>query len=261
MRSLSTAATGMLAQQLNVEVISNNIANMNTVGFKRQRAEFQDLMYQSTEAVGAASAANGAIVPAGVQVGLGVKAASVYRIETQGNLTQTDNPFDIAIEGAGYFVVRLPSGEDAYTRAGNFALSPTGDLVTENGFLVQPGITLPNNRVRVNINDVGQVEVFQDGQAAGQVLGQLTLARFMNVAGLEARGDNLFLETAASGPPVNGAPGDLGFGSVQQNFVETSNVNSVQEITALISAQRAYEMNGKVITASDEMMSAANNVR
>lgn len=261
MRSLATAATGMLAQQLNVEVISNNIANINTISFKRQRAEFQDLLYQGPEAAGAASAADGAIVPAGVQVGLGVKAASVYRIDTQGNLNQTDNPLDLAIEGAGYFVVNLPNGDQGYTRAGNLALSPDGTIVTENGAVVQPGITLPDDRIRVNINAAGQVEVFTEGQAAPQIIGQFTLARFMNTAGLQAQGENILTETAASGPPITGAPGDEGYGSLRQGFIETSNVDSVKELTALISAQRAYEMNGKVITASDEMLATANNVR
>ncbi len=261
MRSLATAATGMLAQQLNVEVISNNIANLNTAGFKRQRAEFQDLLYQSVEAAGATSSANGAIVPSGVQVGLGVKAGSVYRIDTQGNLNQTNNPLDVAIEGDGYFVVRLPTGEDAYTRAGNFAVSPNGELVTEDGYPLQPGVVLPENRVRVNINAAGFVEVFVEGAAAGQQVGQITLARFINSTGLEARGDNLFLETAASGPAVIGPPDENGFGRLRQNFIETSNVDSVREITALISAQRAYEMNAQVITTSDEMLQAANNVR
>ncbi len=261
MRSLATAATGMLAQQLNVEVISNNIANLNTIGFKRQRAEFQDLLYQNVEAAGATSSASGTIVPSGVQVGLGVKAGSVYRIDTQGNLNQTNNPLDIAIEGDGYFIVRLPTGEDAYTRAGNFAVSANGELVTEDGYPLQPGVVLPEDRVRVNINAAGFVEVFVEGAAAGQQVGQITLARFINSTGLEARGDNLFLETAASGPAVIGNPDENGFGRLRQNFIETSNVDSVREITALIAAQRAYEMNAQVITTSDEMLQAANNVR
>ena len=261
MQSLSTAATGMLAQQLNVEVISNNIANLNTVGFKRQRAEFQDLLYQSVETVGAVSSDAGTIVPAGVEIGVGVKAGSVYRIVEQGNLTETSNPYDLAVNGNGFFRIQLPSGEDAYTRAGNFLLSADGQLVTEDGYTVGPGVVVPQGANSVTINKQGLVQAQIDGQTALQQVGQLELATFLNPVGLEARGDNLFLETAASGPATLGTPGSAGFGEVLQGFVETGNVNTVQEITALIQAQRAYEMNAKVITASDEMMSAAHNLR
>jgi flagellar basal-body rod protein FlgG len=261
MRSMNIAATGMLAQQLNVEVISNNIANLNTTGFKRQRAEFQDLLYQNLRRVGATSSDSGTIVPAGVQVGVGVKAAAVYRINEQGNLQKTDNQLDVAIQGNGYFQVQMPDGTTSYTRAGSFQLSPTGEIVTADGLVVQPGITLPQDTQSVTINSSGQVVVQIANQTQTQTVGQLELARFANDAGLENIGDNLLKETAASGAPVTGVAGSTGFGSLQQGFLETSNVNVVSEITDLITAQRAYEMNSKVIQTSDEMSSTLTNLR
>jgi flagellar basal-body rod protein FlgG len=258
---LSIAATGMLAQQLNVEVISNNIANMNTTGFKRQRAEFQDLLYQSHERVGATSSDSGTIVPSGVQIGLGVKTAAVYTISEQGNLQSTDNQMDLAINGNGYFQVLLPSGETSYTRAGSFQLSPTGEIVTTDGYTVQPAITIPTNAVNITINNSGEVLVKVAGSIAEQNVGQLQLANFANPAGLDPRGDNLFLETTASGAATTGTPAATGYGSILQGFLETSNVNTVTEITNLISAQRAYEMNSKVIQTSDEMLSTINRLR
>jgi len=261
MRSLSIASTGMLAQQLNVEVISNNIANMNTTGFKRQRAEFQDLLYQNVDRVGAASSDTGTIDPSGIQVGIGVRAGSVYRITGQGDLSVTENTYDLAIQGKGYFRVQLPNGNDAYTRAGSFSLSPDGQLVTADGYTVQPGITVPQEAVDVSINANGVVEAIIAGEPAPQQIGRLELATFFNEAGLEAVGDNLFLESAASGAANIGNPGTTGYGTVVQGFLETSNVNAVAEITALITAQRAYEMNSKVITTSDEMMQQASNLR
>ena len=254
MRSLSIASTGMLAQQLNVEVISNNIANMNTTGFKRQRAEFQDLLYQNIERMGASSSDQGTILPTGIQVGTGVKTSSVYRVMQQGNLNSTENSYDLAVQGKGFFRIRLPSGEAAYTRAGSFALSPQGQIVTADGYIVEPGISIPQDATGVTINTQGQVSVKLAGQTAEQIVGQLDLAVFPNEAGLEAQGSNLFTETAASGPAQTGTPGSIGFGTVMQGFLETSNVNAVAEITSLITAQRAYEMNSKVITASDEML-------
>ncbi len=261
MRALNTAATGMLAQQLNVEVISNNIANMNTTAFKRQRAEFQDLLYQSVERQGADSSDAGTIVPTGVQVGLGVKAGSVYRITEQGNLAQTGNRYDLAISGKGYFRVQLPSGEDAYTRAGNFAVNGDGTLVTEDGYTVAPSITIPQDATDVIINAQGQVQAVTPGNTAPSTVGQLEVVTFFNEGGLDPQGGNLFLESAASGTATSGTPGAAGFGSISQGFIETSNVNAVQEITSLIQAQRAYEMNSKVITASDEMLSTSANLR
>jgi len=261
MQSLSIAATGMMAQQLNVEVISNNIANMSTSGFKRQRAEFQDLLYQNLRRVGTNSSDAGTIVPAGVQVGLGVKTGSVYRIMTQGNLDNTENKLDVAIQGRGYFRVEMPSGEDAYTRAGSFQISPDGQLVTADGYTLAPGITIPQEATDITISRDGQVQVTIQGQTDAQVVGQIELAAFANEAGLDPLGDNLFIETAASGAPTLGTPASDGIGSVLQGFLETSNVNAVTEITTLITAQRAYEMNAKVITATDEMMSVTSNVK
>ena len=261
MHSLNIGATGMLAQQLNVEVISHNIANMNTTAYTRRRVEFQDLLYQNLRRVGSTSSDTGTIVPAGVQVGLGVKTAAVYRITEQGNLTLTENSLDVAINGEGYFQVTLPSGETAYTRSGAFQLSEDGEIVTVDGFTIQPGITVPSDAVDVTINSSGQVEVKLDGTVTPTVAGQLELAVFANEAGLLAIGDNLFLETPASGTATTGNPAATGFGSLQQGFLETSNVNVVEEITNLITAQRAYEMNSKVIETSDQMMATISNIR
>jgi flagellar basal-body rod protein FlgG len=261
MRSLNIAATGMLAQQTNVEVISNNIANLNTTGFKRQRAEFQDLLYQNMRRIGASSSDAGTIVPTGIQIGLGVKTGAVYRIAEQGNLQLTDNTYDLAVQGTGYLRVLLPDGETAYTRAGSFQLSPTGQIVTQEGYEVQPGITIPQDAIGVTIDATGQVQVKLAGQVTPATVGQLDLAIFFNDAGLEALGGNLFLETPSSGAPQVGTPGSAGFGTVKQGYLETSNVNPVSEITNLITAQRAYEMNSKVITASDEMLSQISQMR
>ena len=261
MRALRTATSGMLAQQLNVEVISNNIANMNTVGFKRQRAEFQDLLYQNVERMGAQSSAQGTDVPTGIQIGAGVKAGSVYRITEQGSPTRTGNPYDIAIDGKGYFQITMPSGEIAYTRAGNFAVNGEGQLVTEDGYAVEPAITIPQDAIDVSISKSGQVQVTTQGQTAPQVVGQLELATFFNEAGLEAIGDNLLLETAASGAATIGAPNEVGYGHLIQGYTEASNVDAVSEITNLIVAQRAYEMNSKVITTADEMLSVSAQVK
>ncbi len=261
MRSLSIAATGMLAQQLNVEIISNNIANMNTTGYKRRRAEFQDLLYQNQERVGSTSSDTGTIVPSGVQIGLGVKTSAVYMITEQGNLVSTSNTFDLAINGEGYFQITLPSGETGYSRAGSFQLSPTGQIVTADGYTVQPGITIPNNSFGVTVNAAGQVLVKLAGVVAEQNVGQLQLALFPSAAGLQAIGDNLFLETAASGTAQTGLPDSTSFGAILQNFLETSNVNTVTEITNLITAQRAYEMNSKVIQTSDEMLNTLTRMR
>ncbi|MFN4163215.1 MAG: flagellar basal-body rod protein FlgG [Ferrovibrio sp.] len=261
MRSLSTGATGMMAQQLNVEVISNNIANMSTTAFKRQRAEFQDLLYQNMRRPGASSSDANTIVPSGIQIGVGVRTAGVYRIHEQGNLTLTGNTYDLAISGKGYFQVTLPSGETAYTRAGSFQINAQGQMVTVDGYLLNPAITVPQGTLSVSIDATGIVEARIAGQVNAQQLGQIQLATFINEAGLEATGDNLFLETAASGQPTVGNPNAVGFGTLRQGYVETSNVNPVQEITNLITAQRAYEMNSKTITASDEMLQAATRLR
>ena len=261
MRALDIAGTGMQAQQTNVEVISNNIANMTTTGYKRRRAEFQDLIYQSLRRVGSNSSDTGSLLPSGAQIGLGVQTAAIYRINEQGNLQQTGNSLDVAIQGNGYFQLTLPSGEIAYTRDGSFGLSPQGQIVTTNGYVVLPGITIPANATSVAINTSGQVQITLDGQTTTTTVGQLQLATFPNEAGLAAQGDNLFLQTAASGTPVTSVPALPGFGTTLQGFVESSNVNVVTEITDLITAQRAYEMNSKVITAGDQMLSTLTNLR
>ena len=261
MQALRTAATGMAAQQLNVEVISNNIANMNTVGFKRQRAEFQDLLYQNLERAGAQTSDSGTVVPTGVQIGAGVKAGSTYRITQQGTMTATGNKYDLAINGRGYFQVLTPTGETAYTRAGNFAISDQGKLVTTDGYEVQPGITIPADAVDVTVSKTGQVQVTQPGQTVPAVIGQLELASFTNEGGLSLQGGNLLKETAASGPATTGTPGTAGFGTLLQGYTEASNVDPVSEITALIIAQRAYEMNSKVVTTADNMLAATAQLK
>jgi flagellar basal-body rod protein FlgG len=254
MRALSIAATGMAAQQTNVETIANNLANMNTTGFKQQRAEFQDLLYQNIQTPGAQTSDQGTYAPNGIQIGAGVRTAAIYRITTQGDLQSTGNPYDVAVQGSGYFRIQQADGTDAYTRSGNFSLSPQGQLVTQDGLVVQPGIAIPQNTVSVTINAQGQVNATVAGNNTPQTVGQLELTRFPNEAGLNAIGSNLLLETPASGSPQAGVPGSVGYGTIQQGYLETSNVNSVDEITALITAQRAYEMNSKVITAADQML-------
>lgn len=261
MRSLSIAATGMLAQQRNVEVVSNNLANMNTTAYMRRRTEFHDLLYQNLRRVGTTSSDAGTVVPSGVQMGLGVKLAAVYRIHEQGNLVATDNSFDLAVQGRGFFQIRLPNGETAYTRDGTFQLNAQGQIVSHDGFTLLPGITIPNNAVDVTVNASGEVLAKIEGQVNLSNVGQIQIAVFPNDAGLEARGDNLYLETPASGAATVGAPATTGFGSILQGFLETSNVNAVEEISNLISAQRAYEMNSKVIQTSDEMMGTLTALR
>jgi flagellar basal-body rod protein FlgG len=261
MQALRTAATGMAAQQLNVEVISNNIANMNTVGFKKQRAEFEDLLYQNVEQVGAQSSDQGNIVPTGIQIGAGVKSGSVYRITTQGTLTQTGNQFDVAINGGGFLSVLLPTGDTAYTRAGNLSINDQGQIVTADGYLVQPTIAIPQNATSVTISQSGQVQITTPGATTPTTVGQMQLSTFINEGGLEAIGNNLFEETAASGQATTGNPGAAGFGQLMQGYTEASNVDPVSEITNLIIAQRAYEMNSKVVTTADQMLSTAVNTK
>jgi flagellar basal-body rod protein FlgG len=255
MSSLKIAATAMLAQQLNVDVIANNIANLNTTAFKRQRAEFVDLLYQSRSPVGATSSDTGTITASGADFGTGVRIGSVYRIHEQGNLMSTGNNFDVAIQGRGWFQVTLPDSTTAFTRAGSFQIGPTGQIVTPQGYAVVPGVTIPNDAQSVTINNSGEVLVQLPGQQTASNVGQLQLASFANEAGLQALGDNLFKDTAASGNAATGVPGSTGFGTIQQGFLETSNVNMVNEITSMISAQRAYELASKVVQTSDQMMS------
>ena len=253
MKALSIAATGMSAQQTNLEVIANNIANINTTGFKRARAEFSDLLYQAERLQGVPERANQNIVPEGANIGLGVKTTAVRNLHTQGSLTNTGNELDLALVGKGWFEIEGADGEILYTRAGAFNTNANGQLVTVDGFPVMPEIVVPNNTVEVVVNKSGQVFARVEGQAELQELGQLTLATFANEAGLAPIGNNLFRETAASGPATVGVPGDPGFATVEQGYLEDSNVDPVKEITDLISAQRAYEVNSKVITAADEM--------
>ena len=261
MRSLSIAATGMLAQQRNVEVVSNNLANMNTTGYMRRRTEFHDLLYQNLRRVGSTSSDAGTIVPSGVQLGLGVKLAAVYRIHEQGNLNPTDNTFDLALQGRGFFQVEMPNGDTSYTRDGTFQLNADGAIVTHDGYPVLPNISVPSNAVDVAVNASGEVLVKLDGQVAYSNVGQIQTAIFPNDAGLESIGSNLYLETPASGSATTGNPGGTGYGTVLQGFLETSNVNAVEEISNLISAQRAYEMNSKVIQTSDDMMGTLTQLR
>lgn len=260
MRSLDIGATGMLAQQMNVDVISNNIANMNTTGYKRQRASFADLMYQNIQRPGSTSSDAGTTVPSGLQVGLGVRSGAIYRSFSQGTLQVTDNPLDLAINGTGFFQIELPDGQTAYSRDGTFQVNENGQLVTARGYPVEPGITVPNNAIGVEINASGEVLVALDGQPALSNVGQIQLASFINPAGLEAIGDNLFLETQASGTATTGNPAEDQFGNIRQGILEQANVNVVEEITRLISAQRAYEMNSNVISTSDEMMQTVTQI-
>lgn len=261
MLSLDIGATGMLAQQMHVDVISNNIANMTTTGFKRQRPEFQDLIYQNVVRPGSSTSDQNTLVPSGIQLGLGVKPGSVYRIHEQGAIEQTENELDLAITGRGYFQIELPSGETAYTRAGNFGVNAEGLMVTPQGYTLEPGITIPDNAVTVTINGSGEVFAKFSDQTQLQNLGQIQLASFVNNSGLEAIGNNLFLETESSGPATVSNPGEPGFGDLLQGARENSNVDVVSEITRMITAQRAYEMNSKVIQTSDEMMGALSQLR
>ncbi len=261
MRALRIAATGMAAQNLNVEVISNNIANMNTVGYKKQQAEFEDLLYEDVRRPGTQSSDSGTVVPTGIQLGSGVTTGSVYRITTQGTLTQTGNQLDSAVNGRGYYQVLLPSGETAYTRAGNFSLNDSGVIVTSDGYPVLPQTSVPPTASAITISAAGQIEATIPGQTAPSQVGQLQLATFANEAGLEAMGSNLYLQSGSSGQPVTGTPNSTGFGAIEQGYTEASNVDSVTEISNLIVAQRAYEMNSKVVTSADQMLQTANQMK
>jgi flagellar basal-body rod protein FlgG len=243
----------MDAQQTNLEVIANNIANINTTGYKRARAEFTDLLYQTDRAAGVPNRANGSIIPEGVNIGLGVKTAAVRNLHTEGDLVATGNPLDVAIMGRGFFQVEAPDGSTVYTRDGAFNKNADGDLVTLDGSKVIPNITIPTDATEITINRSGQVFATLGTDTAPTELGQLQIANFVNEAGLKELGGNLFQQTDASGDPIVGAPDDPAYGYIQQAYLEGSNVDPVKEITDLISAQRAYEMNSKVITTADEM--------
>ncbi len=260
MRALDTAATGMAAMDLQVQVIAGNLANMTTTGFKSQRAEFQDLIYEHVQRIGAQASDNGNILPVGIELGSGVKTVGTPRLMAQGTLSQTGNTLDLAIQGAGWFKVLMPDGTFSYTRDGSFQMDNQGRIVTAEGNLVQPTITIPANSTGLTINQQGQVSVTLPGSTSSSVLGQFTLTTFINDAGLQANGDNLFVATPASGTPQDGTPGLTGAGTLLQGSLEQSNVSAVTEISNLIAAQRAYEMNSKVITAADEMLQTTSQL-
>jgi flagellar basal-body rod protein FlgG len=261
MNALQIAASGMSAQQMKVDVISNNLANMSTTGFNARRADFADLMYQQLQQPGAISASDGTVLPTGVQVGLGVRPEAVSVVLAQGPLAQTGGDLDVAIQGRGYLEVTMPDGSAAYTRDGALQRNGDGLIVTAEGNPVAPGITVPPDAQSLSINADGEVYAYFNGQVQPQLLGQLSLVSFANEKGLQANGSNLFTETAASGPPITGTPGIDGLGTLRQGYLEESSVDSVKEVTELIKAQRGYEMNAKVITAVDQMLAATTQVR
>jgi flagellar basal-body rod protein FlgG len=261
MRALAIAATGMNAQTQNLEVIANNIANINTTAFKRSRAEFTDLIYQAERLQGISNRGQNSVVPEGAQIGLGVRTAAIRPLNIQGSLTNTGNQLDLAISGRGWFQVQSTGGETLYTRAGSFSTNATGQIVTADGYTVMPTMVVPNNTTAVTVSQTGVVSATIGGQTTPQQIGQLTLANFVNEAGLMALGGNLFQPTAASGPAVTGVPGDPGFGQINQGYLEASNVDPVSEISNMIAAQRAYEMNSKVVEAASSMAGTISNLR
>ncbi len=261
MRALKIAATGMAAQQMRVETISNNLANMSTTGYNARRAEFSDLHYQQISRPGSINAADGTVLPTGVQLGLGVRPASVSVHLAQGSLSATNGDLDVAIDGNGYLEVQLPSGEIGYTRDGGLKRSAEGVIVTSDGFPVAPEIVIPDDARSISINGEGEVYAYFQNAVEAQLLGQFTLANFTNAKGLEARGSNLFTETEASGPALSATPGQDGLGTLRQGYLEDSSVDPVREVTELIEAQRGYELNSKVISAADQMLGATVQVR
>lgn len=260
MKALYIASTGMGAQERNVEVISNNIANMRTTGYKRQRAEFQDLLYQQVTRAGSQTSDQGTLVPAGLEIGSGVRTVATPRVMSQGSVNMTEGELDVAIRGEGFFMIQLPDGRTAYTRDGSFNLDADGTLVNSSGYPLDPGITIPGNARGLSISPDGTVEAYVGTDATATQMGQLQLARFVNKSGLESMGDNLFLETAASGPAQINVPNTDGTGDLLQGYLEMANVNSVTEIADLIAAQRAYEMNARVISGADQMMQATSQL-
>lgn len=258
-RALYTAASGMNAQQANIDTVANNLANVNTAGFKKSRMEFQDLVYQQITAAGSPTSTSGE-APVGLEIGLGTRPIATARDFAQGNLKSTSGPLDLAIEGRGFFQVSMPSGETAYTRSGAFHLSAEGAIVTAEGYAVEPQLTIPANAVSISISKDGIVSAQIAGQTAVQQVGQLELAAFQNPAGLNAIGGNLFLATTASGEPTTGVPGQDGIGTLAQGFLEDSNVSVVEEMVNMILGQRAYEANSRVVKAADEMLTQVNNL-
>ncbi len=259
-RALWTAASGMQAQQKNIDVVANNLANVNTTGFKRSRADFQDLMYQNLKSTGS-PATSTTQVPTGIQIGLGSRLAAVSKMFTSGDFTQTGNELDIAIEGDGFFPITLPDGTTGYTRAGAFKRDSTGQVVTSDGNPLSPSITIPSNATKINIGNDGTVSVQQAGQNAATTVGSIQLASFANPSGLSSQGKNIYLPTDASGTATTGTPGQSGLGSIAQGLLEMSNVNVAEEMVNMIVGQRAYEINSKAVQASDEMLQTANNLR
>lgn len=259
-RALWTAATGMTAQQMNVDNIANNLANVNTNGFKKGRVLFEDLLYQELKPAGAVTAA-GIVHPTGIQVGLGVMTAGIEKIHSQGNFQQTGNPLDLTIEGDGYFQVEMQDGTIGYTRAGSFKVDANGDLVTPEGYRLQPGITIPDNAVEMAIGHDGTLSIMVPGEEEMTEIGQFELAKFLNPSGLRALGKNVYAATGASGEPQTGVPGADGIGSLNQGFLEMSNVNVVEEMVNMITGQRAYEMNSKAIQTGDSMLQTINALK
>jgi flagellar basal-body rod protein FlgG len=259
-RSLWTSATGMQAQELNINVIANNLANVTTSGFKKSRAEFQDLLYESLRPAGAASSQD-TIVPTGIQLGHGVRPAAVQKIFTQGDFENTQNELDWAIEGDGFFQIEIPNGETSYSRSGEFKLDADGRIVNPDGFPLVPEMTIPSDTISISVGMDGTVSVIQAGDAAPTEIGSIELARFVNPAGLRSLGKNLYARTEASGDEITGTPGENGFGTIAQGFLEMSNVSVVDEMVSMITAQRAYEINSKVIQTADEMLQLANNLK
>ncbi|HHN63772.1 MAG TPA: flagellar basal-body rod protein FlgG [Nitrospirae bacterium] len=260
LRSLFIAATGMEAQKLNIDVIANNLANTNTAGYKKSRADFQELMYQELASPGATSS-EGSQLPSGIQIGLGVKPVAVQKVFQQGDLVKTGNSLDLAIEGNGFFQITKPDGEIAYTRAGTFKLDSEGRIVNSEGYALEPEITIPADAIQITIGSDGRVSVIQPGSNVPNEVGQIEIAKFPNPGGLKSIGKNLFVETASSGAPTTSTPGADGLGTIQQGFIELSNVNVVEEMIQMIVSQRAYELNSKAVQAADEMLQVTNNMR
>ncbi len=260
LRSLWTAASGMQAQALSIDVLSNNLANVNTTGFKRGRADFQDLLYETLRLAGSSSSAS-TQVPTGIQLGHGTRTAAIQKIFMQGDYQATQNELDMAIEGDGFFQITQPDGEIAYTRAGAFKLDSEGRIVTSDGYSMSPAISIPSDATSISIGMDGTVSVLQPGQATPNEIGTIELGNFINPAGLNSIGRNLYLPTAASGDVITGTAGEDGLGTLAQGFLEMSNVNVVEEMVNMITAQRAYEINSKAIQASDEMLQLANNIK
>lgn len=260
LRSLFIAATGMEAQKLNIDVIANNLANVNTVGFKKSRADFQELFYQDLKTPGATSA-EGSEIPSGIQMGLGVRPVAVQKNFLQGDFANTGNSLDLVIEGDGFFQIMMPDGTLAYSRSGAFKLDSEGRIVNSDGYPLEPSITIPTDTINITVGSDGKITVLQAGSATPSEIGQIELARFINPGGLKSIGKNLFTPTASSGDPLLGTPGSEGFGTINQGFLELSNVNIVEEMVNMIISQRAYEVNSKAIQTSDEMLQIVNNLR